>query len=199
MSSASVKSFEAIERVRGEVLKFASRSIDGLTELNGQVRRTIDWIEHDRPDYWKDRTRRAFDAVGTAKGELHRCLMYPINDQQPSCTEQRAALKKAEAHYQWCLERQERTRYWSQSLRHELEEYKGRVAKLVELSEVRFPQAAAQLGRLLAALDAYAVLAPPGRSAESGAVAGSPSAPSADATPDATLPAPPSETEEPEK
>jgi hypothetical protein len=165
MSSASVKSFEAIERVRSEVLKFAARSLDGLTELNGQVRRTLDWIEHDRPGYWKERTRRAFDAVGTAKGELHRCLMYPINDEQPSCTEERAALKKAEAHHRWCLERQARTHYWAQTLHHELEEYKGRVAKLVELSEVRFPQAAAQLDRMLAALEAYALTAPPGQAA----------------------------------
>ncbi|MGL4512957.1 MAG: hypothetical protein ACRCT8_07675 [Lacipirellulaceae bacterium] len=170
MSTASVKSFEAIGRVREEVLKFSARAGDGLTEINGQVRRTLDWIAHDRPGYWKDRTRRAFDAVSEAKNALHRCLMYPINDEQPSCTEERAALKKAEAHYQWCLAKQERVHEWVRTLNHELEEYKGRVAKLRHLIEVDAPRGAAHLERLVVALEAYVNTAAPGQAVGPAAV-----------------------------
>ena len=131
---AQVRSFETIERVRVAIAKFGHRSTEGLDELSGEIRRVIDWVEHDRPAYWKSRVQRAYDEVGEAKAALHRCLMYPINDETPSCADERAALKKAEAHLVYCREKQERVREWAQKLRHELHEYTGRVSKLRRLT-----------------------------------------------------------------
>ena len=45
---------------------------------------------------------------------------------------------------------------WSQSLRHEVHEYKGRTAKLKQAIEIDAPRAVATLGRALEALEAYA-------------------------------------------
>ncbi|MEO1497316.1 MAG: hypothetical protein AAFV43_09215 [Planctomycetota bacterium] len=153
---ASVRSFEAIQRVQAEVKRFGDRVGDGLVELEGEVRRMIDWVEHDRPLYWKERVRRAYDAVGEARGALHRCLMYPINDEQPSCVEERAALKKAEAHLVYCREKQELVRTIANQLRHELHEYVGRTSPLKDAIETEGPKAAATLGRMIDVLESYA-------------------------------------------
>lgn len=152
---ASVRSFEAIERVRDEVQRFGARVDDGLTEIEGEIRRVLDWVEHDRPMYWKERVRRAYDAVGEAKGALHRCLMYPINDEQPSCVEERAALKKAEEHLVYCREKQELVRKIAGELRHELHEYRGRTGALRQAIEMDSPRASATLGRMIEVLEAY--------------------------------------------
>lgn len=153
---ASVQSFDAIQRVREELLKFGHRANDGLTELEGEIRRMIEWIEHDRPGYWKERVRRAYDAVTEAKNALHRALMYPINDEQPACSEERAALKKAEAALVYARDKQERVKRWAQTMRHELHEYQGRTAHLKQYIEIDVPGGAARLSRTLAVLEEYA-------------------------------------------
>lgn len=159
--SAKVQSFDAIQRVREEVLKFAYRSGDSLTEIDGEVRRVIDWIEHDRPAYWKERVRRAFDGVTEAKAVLQRCLMYPINDEQPSCREERSDLKKAEAQLEWCRQKQQRLREISRVLRHEMHEYRGRTAQFKQWIEVDAPQASADLERIADSLERYAATTGP--------------------------------------
>lgn len=158
---AKVQSFDAIQRVREELLKFAYRSGDSLTEIDGEVRRVIDWIEHDRPAYWKERVRRAFDGVTEAKAVLQRCLMYPINDEQPSCREERTDLKKAEAHLQRCQQKQQQLREISRTLRHEMHEYRGRTAQFKQWIEVDAPQAAADLERITASLERYSTTRAP--------------------------------------
>ncbi|TWT94755.1 hypothetical protein Pla108_36040 [Botrimarina colliarenosi] len=152
---AQVRSFDAIQLVRDELVKFGQKSTDGIEELAAEIRRVIDWVEHDRPAYWKLRVRKAHDAVTEAKANLHRCLMYPINDEQPSCAEERAALKKAEANLVHCREKQERVRGWARTLRHELHEYEGRIAKLRTLVELDTPRAVALLDRTILSLEKY--------------------------------------------
>ncbi|TWT43287.1 hypothetical protein [Botrimarina hoheduenensis] len=164
---ASVRSFDAIRRVREEVQRFGLRVSDGLIELEAEIRRVIDWVEHDRPGYWKERTRRAYDEVGTAKAELHRCLMYPINDEQPSCAEQRAALKRAEGKLAYCREKQELVSRLAHKLRHELHEYQGRTAALREAIDIDTPRTAASLARMVEVLESYARTGPASTSGSS--------------------------------
>ncbi len=152
---AQVRSFDAIQLVRDELKKFGQRSMDGIDELAGEIRRVIDWVEHDRPAYWKMRVSKAYDGVTEAKQNLHRCLMYPINDEQPSCAEERAALKKAEAHLAYCREKQEHVRKWAFTLRHELHEYEGRMAKLRSMVELDTPRVVALLDRTIQTLEQY--------------------------------------------
>ncbi|MEN0063856.1 MAG: hypothetical protein AAGA48_17015, partial [Myxococcota bacterium] len=165
---AQVRSFEAVERVRDELARFGHRANDGLDELRGEIRRVIDWVEHDRPAYWKMRVAKAYDGVTEAKANLSRCLMYPINDETPSCAEERAALKKAQAYLVYCQEKQELVREWARKLRHELHEYEGRTARMQSLVEIDNPKAIALLERTLAALERYA-----GGSAAAGSALGS--------------------------
>lgn len=159
---ANVRSFEAIRIVRDEVTRFGRKASDGMDELAGEVRRVLDWVEHDRPGYWKTRVSKAHDAVTEAKNNLHRCLMYPMGDEQPSCAEERAALRKAEAHLAYCREKQERVFGWSRTLRHELHEYEGRIGKLRAVVELESPRVVALLDRTLEALEKYAAGAPSG-------------------------------------
>lgn len=177
---ASVKSFAAIQRLREALIVFNRHAGTGLEEVEAEVRRTLDWVEHDRPQYWKARVHKAHDLVNEAKNALHRCLMYPINDEQPSCTEERAALKRAEAHLEYCRAKQESLGEWSRVLRHEMHEYKGRTAKFRQVLDADAPAAIAALQRALVALEKYATGGPyrgPAEGGESEPEAAPPSAP----------------------
>lgn len=153
--TANVHSLEAIDTVRLALAKFDDQVRDALVGLEVEMRRILEWLEHDRPKYWKTQMRRAIDQTHEAQQALHRCLMFPIADERPSCYEERAALKAAQARYEYCQEKVERVRHWQQTVRHELFEYQGRISRLVKLVEVDAPQAIGVLQKILCHLEEY--------------------------------------------
>jgi exonuclease VII large subunit len=158
---AYVHNTDAIESVRAALANFSHQVDDGLTEIAAESRRMLDWLEHDRPRYWKNQLRLAWDMVEQAKKDLNRCLMYPVADERPSCTEQRAALKKAQAHFAYCEQKADRLKNWCREVRHELFEYEGRISQLKTCGEIDVPKAMAALGRLMARIDEYHRLGSP--------------------------------------
>ena len=92
---AKVQSSEAIEAVRLALISFIDHVGDSLTELSAEMRRVQEWLERDRPSFWKNQTRLAMDKVHEAQQALQRCLMFPVANERPSCYEERAELKKA--------------------------------------------------------------------------------------------------------
>jgi hypothetical protein len=152
---AKVHSSEAIEAVRRALMLFVEQVSDALTELSAEMRRMQEWLEHDRPRYWKSQIRRAADIAHEAQQALHRCLMFPIANERPSCTEERTALKQAQARLAYCQEKEDRVRRWQQTMRHELFEYEGRMSQLVRLVEVEVPQAIGVLNKILRNLEEY--------------------------------------------
>src|SRR5438874_7128520 len=117
---AKVYSSEAIEAVRRALMSFVEQVSDALTELSAEMRRMQDWLEHDRPRYWKTQMRQGIDLVHEAQQALHRCLMFPIANERPSCTEERTALKKARARLAYCEKKEDQVRYWQKTIRHEM-------------------------------------------------------------------------------
>ena len=70
--------------------------------VEAEMRRVQEWLEHDRPRLLENQMRLAIDQVHEAQQALHRCLMFPIANERPSCYEERAALKKAQARLAYC-------------------------------------------------------------------------------------------------
>jgi hypothetical protein len=152
---AKVYSSDAIESVRMALMLFVEQVSDALAELSAEMRRMQEWLEHDRPRYWKNQTRLGGDIVHEATQALHRCLMFPIANERPSCTEERTALKQAKARLAYCEQKTDRVRHWQQTMRHELFEYEGRMSQLVRLVEVEVPQAIGVLNKILRNLEEY--------------------------------------------
>ncbi len=145
---ANVHSLEAVEAVRGELIAFVDRVRQSLDVLEVEMRRMVDWLEHDRPAYWKRQIRLALDEVNEAQKALHRCLMFPIGDRRPSCREERAALQRAKERLAYCQRKVEQVKHWSNVVRHEVFEYQGRISQLVRVVEIDGPYAIGILGRI---------------------------------------------------
>lgn len=152
---AKVYSSDAIEAVRMALMSFVEHVSDALAELSSEMRRMQGWLDHDRPRYWKTQTRLGTDLVHEAQQALHRCLMFPIANERPSCTEERTALKMAQARLAYCERKTDRVRHWQKTMRHELFEYEGRISQLVRLVEVEVPQAIGVLNKILRNLEEY--------------------------------------------
>lgn len=154
-SQAHVHSLEAVQAVRHALVEFLDQAEQALATLQVEMRRMLDWLEHDRPAYWKRQIRQAMDEVNDAQAALHRCLMFPIGDQRPSCREERAALKKAQQRLVYCQQKAERVRHWVKAVRQELFEYEGRISQLVRLVELDGPYAVGVLDRIERHINEY--------------------------------------------
>jgi hypothetical protein len=153
--SADVQSIDAIERFRHVVLKFAEQCELGIEEIVAETRRMIDWLEHDRPHYWRQQVHKAHDDVHQARINLQRCLSYSYGSERPSCQEERAALKQAEARLDYCRDKVERVKHWCREVQHEMLEFQGRITQLTSCIEIDVPRAVAVLGRIVDQLAAY--------------------------------------------
>lgn len=152
---ANVHSLESIEAVKTALSLFEERVGDALTEITAELRRMLEWLEHDRPRHWRNQLRVAMDQEHDARQALNRCLMFPIADERPSCYEERMNLKKAQARLAYCQEKSERVRHWQQVVQQELFEYEGRTSQLTRLIEADVPRAKHVLTQIIRRLEEY--------------------------------------------
>ncbi len=155
--SADVRSVEAIERLRRALIRFNSRAADAVETLESQLRRAGDWIENDRPAYWRDQSRNAHDDAHQAKLDLERCLMFPVADEKPACREEKAVLRAAKERETYCLEKIEKVKQFARQIDHEQHEFSGRVGHLKQALETELPRAERMLREVLRRIDAYQV------------------------------------------
>lgn len=153
--AAHVQSRLAIDRFRAALLAFADRCQGVVDELNAEVRRLADWLEHDRPAYWKEQIRSAKRHTHEAEQALERCLVVRISGERPACREERVALARAKQRLTEAHARAERARHWRGELRHEQVELRGRLGQIARLAEHNIPQAVATLDQVLQRLDEY--------------------------------------------
>lgn len=158
-NGANVQSTEAIEAVQAALRSFMDQASDSIITLELEMRRMLEWVEHDRPHYWKNQNRLAVDHLNEAQAALHRCLMFPktVSD-RPTCYEERQAVKLAQARLDYCQRKADRVRHWKRVLPHEISEYKGRISRLKRLVEFEVPAAIGVLEKILCRLDEYSAL-----------------------------------------
>jgi len=156
-SPAQVHSVAAIELFRTQLAKYEQQVQSALETLTSELQRATEWLQHDRPSFWKQQTKQAEDGVHQAKLDLERCLIFPIAGEQPACREEKAVLKKAQLRLEYCREKSERVRHWNRHMQHEMFEYEGRVGQLRRILETELPAARAQLQQIVRRLDAYQI------------------------------------------
>ena len=155
-NSANVHSSDAVEAIRASLLSFVEQVSDSIVTMDLEMRRVLEWVEHNRPLHWKNQNRLATERLNEAQAALHKCLMYPktLND-RPTCYEEREAVKMAQRRVDYCQHKADRVRHWKRVLPHEVLEYKGRISKLKRLVEVELPTAVGVLEQILRRLEEY--------------------------------------------
>jgi len=156
--SAHVTSLDAMRDFRAALIGFREETISSLDAMRQEVHKAIDWLEHDRGVYWRERVRKGFDDISAARIALENCRRRGVAGHKPSCIEEQAALKKAKDRLATAQEKVELVRRWSQKVREEADEFRARVGQLSRCIENDLPQAVALLERMLAALEEYADL-----------------------------------------
>lgn len=159
--AANVRDINVIRDFRVRLIRFAEELEGALQAMQTETQRSHDWIEHDRPHYWTVQLRVAFDLVAATRSALTTCQMRSVAGHRPSCIEEKQAYNKAKRRLQHCQEQIERVKRWSIKIRHDTDEFRGRMASLRRLLDQDIPQALAFLDRSAAILEQYAEIARP--------------------------------------
>jgi hypothetical protein len=156
---AKVKSIEMVREFRVAFSKFGSEVSQALASVDAEIGRMMDWLGHDQLRYWQHEVRRREDAVGEAKTDLSRCLIFKQADgSSPACTDQKKALEKAKRRLQEAEEKLAKVREWCRVLEQEIAEYRGPAQQLSNVVEGELPGAYALLDRKIEILESYANL-----------------------------------------
>jgi hypothetical protein len=156
MSQANVHSLAAMREFKVRLLEFADIAIDVTASLQQQTLSFLEWLEHDRPNFWKNYMLRSFDVIAQARSDLEKCLMRTVGDHRPTCYEEKLALQAAKKRLEMAQEKVEAVTRWCAFVRHEIDEFDGRRGGLQRYIETDFAKSIATLERMIAAIEAYA-------------------------------------------
>jgi hypothetical protein len=170
-SQATVHSVEALKDLRVALALYSEDTLGAIGAIESEVRRTVRWLEQERPAYWQDQIKRRREAVSEARAAVFRKNLQKRPDYTPPMSEQKEDLRKAEASLQDAEKRLTMVRKWQPRLQHAVLEYHASVQRLKDLAGADLPAAVDLLSRLIDALEAYLRVQPPsGTGLESGPV-----------------------------
>lgn len=154
--SAQVTSIDAIREFRAALLQFGGEAEDAVVMLILEARKAIHWLQQDRARYWPEQTRKAQEWVVQARNDLDRCQLHYGSEDAPSCFDQKKRLERAKRRLRLCEDKVKAVKRWTNTIRQELDDFDGELAKMTNWLETDLPRAAASLERMLRALDKYA-------------------------------------------
>jgi hypothetical protein len=160
-SQATVHSVEALKDLRAAMALNGEETLAALGAVGAEVRRTVLWLEQNRPGYWHDQVKRRRELVSQAKAEVFRKKLQKRPDYNPPMSEQVENLRKAEASLQEAEKRITLVRKWQPRLQHAVLEYQASVQRLKDIAATDMPNAALLLGRIVDAIEAYLRVQPP--------------------------------------
>src|SRR5262245_40724116 len=160
-SQATVHSVEALKQFRAVLALYGEETLAAIGAVDAEVRRTVLWLEQNRPGYWHDQIKRRRELVSQARGEVFRKKLQKRPDYTPPMSEQVENLRKAEASLQEAEKRLALVRKWQPRLQHAVLEYHASVQRIKDLSATDVPNAVLLLGRIVDAIEAYLRVQPP--------------------------------------
>lgn len=165
---ADVRSIATVADWRADLATYGETLAEALAGVDLELRRAFDWLD-EQLARWRRAARECEEEVVRAKAELAQRQFPTWDGRQPDTTVQEKNLRLAKARLEHAQDQVETVRRWIGRLPKLIDEaYTGPARRLKAQLEVDVPNAVAELGRRVAALEAYAGLRPdhaPGPSA----------------------------------
>jgi hypothetical protein len=160
-SQATVHSIDDLKALRVAMALYGDDTLGTLGAVEAEVRRTLRWVEEERPVYWQEQIKRRRELVAMARADVFRRTIQKRPGHNPAMSEQKEALRKAEASLQDAEKRLVMVRKWQPMLRHAVLEYHASVQRLKDIAAGDVPSGVNLLTRIIDAVETYLQVAPP--------------------------------------
>lgn len=155
---ANVQSLDALRDVRLALILFQERAVSAMGGLRTKIDRTRAWLEQDRPLYWKDQERRAYDDVASCRVAYDTCRLRTVGGRHPECIEEKVALQRAKGRLEFCQQKVDIVRRVNIEVGQQADDYRGRTGPLQRLLDEDIPNVLAMMSRMIDAIEAYAAV-----------------------------------------
>jgi len=156
---AQVTSVEAIETFRAALIIFLSKARPTLEEVSHDVMRTKLWVQNDQRNYWDKELRVRARALERAQAELFSARLSNL---QEATGVQEMVFHRAQRAIREVETKQSMVKKWDRELENRTEPMLKLVDQLHGYLTTDLTRAAAYLGEVVKALEAYAdIPAPP--------------------------------------
>jgi hypothetical protein len=152
---ANVHSLDALRDVRAALVRFQERAITAMGDLRQKIDRTVDWLELDRPGYWREQERKAYDQVAATRIAYETCRLRTVGGRRSDCIEEKKAFERAKVRLQYVHQKQEAVVKWVVHAGRDANEYRARTSNFQRALDNDVALMIAQIGRMIDALEAY--------------------------------------------
>ena len=151
-----VADVQTIERFRASLLVASETFGLALEEAEGEIERTLAWVESDQPEFWRKRIRKAQDEVVMCKSALFRKQEIKATaDARPSVVDEKKALDRAMKRLEYAEHKLRNTKRWTTELPRQSVIFKGALSGMHTVLDRDVPRVNAMLKRMTEHLEAY--------------------------------------------
>lgn len=160
--SARVTSIDVLPLLAAALQKFRGEAAAALDDLEIELRRALEWIHHDRKDYWAQELRRAHEALAQARLQLQQArVARRIGDTEPACIDEKKAVERARRRVEIAQAKVEAVRRSTVAIDRAAEEFRRSRTQFALWLENDVPRAVAALDQMSESLVSYISLKTP--------------------------------------
>jgi hypothetical protein len=156
---AQVKSIEAVESFRSDLIVYRAKARAALDEISADMLRVRTWLEIDQRRKWEQELRRRQRRLEETKNELFTARMSPVHS---GSAMQVMAAQRAERAVQEAEAKLALLKQWSRKMPETTDPLIKQIEQLQTFLATDLEKAVAFLTLTVKNLDAYAAVAPPG-------------------------------------
>jgi len=152
--SARINSVTALRDLKVALNEFIEQINVAFSSVDAEIGRMGQWLQQERPAYYKHAVRRAEDAVTRAKSDISR-KQYMRAPEPVSVVEERKVLEKLKRRLEELQRKQDAVRKWAPRWEREAMMYKSTCRPLTECVQVTLPRAIERLEKMAVAIEEY--------------------------------------------
>lgn len=154
-----VESVDALKSFKSALIKFADAAHIALADAEGEMQRTLNWLETEQHTHWQSEIRKRTEAVARAKDALRQKTLFKnAAGMKESAIEEHKALALAERRLQEAEQKLGNCRRHRGRLQKEIDLYKGGVQRLATAVQNDIPLAITRLDNMVVSIEAYIAL-----------------------------------------
>jgi hypothetical protein len=167
MPIARVQSVDALKHFRVALWKFAEAANVALGDSEGEIQRTLMWLQGEQQQFWTTQIRKRHEKVNQCKDAVRQKKLFKDSTgKTQSAVDEEKALAKAQKLLAEAEQKLINTRRHAGKVQKELHSYKGAVQRFSTAVSSDLPNAVATLDRMVHSLEAYLSLTAAGATAE---------------------------------
>jgi hypothetical protein len=157
---ANVDDLDVFRFTKASLIKFSQGAEAALLSADGQIARTLAWLEGEQMAYWQTQIRKRMEMVSRAKEAVRQKQIFKDSTgRTPSTAHEEKALKAAVQSLHEAEAKLDATKKAIPRLQKEIEKYRGGVQGLGGVLVTDIPRAIAMLEKAAVTLEDYMAMA----------------------------------------